>query len=308
VETQMSENDWGEIKYSSVPSKAMSIYNKAFSRRDGYRFSTYLEKVSRGEEKINTSSLMAYEVVAGYLSGKSLDNYTETAWADLISQYKNTLKNTIVVCDTSGSMFTRTTPSPASVALSLSLISAEAQVGAFNGKVITFDANPTFIDLSVAKNLNNKVSLLRKADWGYNTDINAVFDLILFTAVQNHVPQEDMPSRIVIISDMQFDECGHLTNYDAIINKYNKAGYVVPTIVFWNVSGAYSSVPQTSSTEGVVMLSGFHQSLFKSVATNKSTTPYDFMVETVMNERYDMVEQYCNKRYEMLEQYFNNTR
>lgn len=46
-----------------------------------------------------------------------------------------------------------------------------------------------------------------------------------------------MPKAIVVISDMEIDYCGNRnwSFYDKMANKFHKAGYVIPNIIFWNV-------------------------------------------------------------------------
>ena len=62
VESKMCKNEWDKIDYPSVPSRANLIYSDAFNRHDEERYSAFLNKVEKGEEKINTSVLYPYEV------------------------------------------------------------------------------------------------------------------------------------------------------------------------------------------------------------------------------------------------------
>src|SRR5699024_9693080 len=61
VERKMSANEWQEIKYPNVPSRANLIYSNAFLRHDEERRKAYLDQLSRGEIKINASTLYPHD-------------------------------------------------------------------------------------------------------------------------------------------------------------------------------------------------------------------------------------------------------
>jgi hypothetical protein len=114
--------------------------------------------------------------------------------------------------------------------------------------------------------------------------------------VKNKVHDVDMPKTIYIISDMEFDEAsGHEsyipegagTNFEVIKAKYDKAGYVLPQIVFWNVSSRQNNVPVKQNEQGVILVSGASPSTFKMVM--EKTTPVDFMLKVLNSERYKKI-------------------
>jgi hypothetical protein len=57
-----------------------------------------------------------------------------------------------------------------------------------------------------------------------------------FTAVDNEVSQKDLPEVCYIISDMEFDQScdddNNKSNFEVIKNKFKKAGYEMPRLVF----------------------------------------------------------------------------
>ena len=135
---------------------------------------------------------------------------------------------------------------------------------------------------------------LERADWGMNTDIQKVFDLILNTGLQNNVPLEEMPETIYIISDMEFDQATSdrwsdrkVTNFDAIKEKYSESGYKLPNIVFWNVNARGGNLPVQQNESGVAMVSGFSPVIFKIAIENK--TPEQVMLDTINSERYNKI-------------------
>jgi hypothetical protein len=139
--------------------------------------------------------------------------------------------------------------------------------------------------------LNQKIKNLESAYWDMNTNIQAVFDLILDTGIENKVKKDDMPKTIYIISDMEFDEAtidNEKTNFEIIKQKYEEAKYDIPILVFWNVDSKQNNVPVTGTEKGVILVSGASPSIFKMVM--KKTTPQDFMLTTLNSERYKIIE------------------
>ena len=47
---------------------------------------------------------------------------------------------------------------------------------------------------------------ISKDDWGMNTDFEKAYQLILDLAIEFKVPQDKMPTMLLVLSDMQFDE------------------------------------------------------------------------------------------------------
>jgi hypothetical protein len=175
------------------------------------------------------------------------------------------------------------------VSVSLGLYLAERLKGAFNGKFITFSTIPT-IQSVTGSTLTDKIRNLDNARWEMSTNIEKVFDLILNTAVSNKVPKKDMPTKILILSDMQFDHAvdrRDQTAFELIDSKYTEAGYKRPTLVFWNIAGAVNNHPAKATDKNVGLVSGFSPSILKSILAAKTYTPVDLMLETVNKPRYN---------------------
>ena len=286
VERKMSAGLWGEIKFEAIPSKASLLYRKAFKRRDGDRYSEYLTKVEKGEAKINTAVTFPYEIVRQYLNrGEDNDRTLNVAW-DNLPDYIPEGESGLVVADVSGSMSSNESL-PLAVSISLAMYMAERNKDpAFKNRFITFSAEPELVKIQ-GKNLFEKVDNLNRAQWDMNTDLQAVFNLVLNTAVKNSVPQKDMPSRLFIISDMEFDcACSDKTNFEVIKRKYAAAGYEMPTLVFWNVDAKSDQSPVKMDEKGTMLVSGCSPTLFKNVMLSKVTTPYEMMLEVLSQDRY----------------------
>lgn len=289
VETHMCANDWDDIKYEHVPSRASMIYTHAFGRHDATRYGKYLESVKKGEVKMNASVLYPYEIVRKLYSNidwggniRGDNSAYEAMWQNLKDFHCD--GNSIVVTDTSGSM-TCDNYMPISVAVSLAIYFAERNHGAFKGQMITFSDRPAFFEIPEGS-LVSKIEHVARAPWGMNTDLNKVFDIMLSRCVANHVPAEDMPKTVYIVSDMQFDACANLTNYEGIKQRYAESGYECPNLIFWKVND-HGSTPVRFNDKGVALVSGCSPSVFE-LATSGDLDPVKLMLQAIMNPRYDM--------------------
>lgn len=175
------------------------------------------------------------------------------------------------------------TGTPMNVSLALGLYISERNTGAFKDAFITFSHNPQLQYLS--GNVNERLSQLQQADWGYNTDLIKTFQVILERAINGNVPAEQMPKTILIISDMEFDNTDNLTNYDRIKFAYQTAGYQCPNIVFWNVNGRVGNVPVKYNNKGVALISGFSPAIMKAVISAE-INPVSMMDTVIESERY----------------------
>jgi hypothetical protein len=287
VEQQMCGKKWPEINYEHVPSVAFNKYRKAFARNDAERFTMFLGKVEKGEAEIKAGAIFPYDI---YNSYKNLEEVNETnlksinlQWSALPNYMQDNSERILPICDVSGSM----SGLPLSISVSLGIYISERNKGLFENAFVTFSATPTIQYLKGS--LTERMDQLEDAQWDCNTDLNAVFKVLLKTAKVNNLPESEMPTMLLIISDMEFDSCAELTNYEAIEQKYTEAGYKIPKIVFWNVNGRQGNVPVCAKQKGVALVSGSSPSILKSILAGKDFSPVSIMLETLNNERYSQV-------------------
>ena len=309
VETKMSAKNWSEIKYEAVPSKANLIYSNAFLKNDEERRKEYLEKLKKGETKINASTLYPHDIVHKYSGGcyclGNKDATIEALWKALPDTVQG-CGNTIVVADGSYSMIDyiggNTTVTALDVANALAIYFAEHSSGEFKDKYITFSERPQLVDFSKADSLHDKLQIALTYDECANTNIEKVFDLILTTAIKHNMRQEDMPKNVLIISDMEFDSCATSGDsnmwrrnrpnqrlFEIIAQRYADAGYQLPRLVFWNVNSRTDTIPVKENELGVALVSGFSVNIVKMVMSNK-LDPYECLLETLNSERYAPIE------------------
>ena len=312
VECKMSAKQWGEINYESVPSRANLIYNDAFLRNDEDRRREYLSALEKGEAKINAGTLYPHDIVHKYCINRycvgKYDATLEGLWKALPDTV-NCCGNTIVVADGSGSMTCNvggnTGVTALDVANALAIYFAEHSSGEFKDKYITFSERPQLVDFSKANTLRDKLDIAYRHDEVANTNIEAVFDLILSTAVKNHMSQDDIPANILIVSDMEFDSCATMnstsngwysryerptaTLFETIANKYAAHGYKLPRLVFWNVNSRTGTIPVKENNLGVALVSGFSVNIVNMVMSNK-LDPYECLLDVLNTERYQPIE------------------
>jgi Domain of unknown function (DUF2828). len=295
LENNLRERDY-TFDYSKQPSKAMFKYRRAFLRNDKERYSEFLVKVEKGETKLHTGTLLPYELVDPYLGY----GYINSFLADLSDEEKRALnttwnalqdfasdENALAIVDTSGSMYGASNPKPASVALSLGLYFAERAKGPYRNHFIEFSAHPELIEIK-GETFADRLRYIASFNQVANTNIEAVFQLILDAAVKNSVPQSDLPEKLYIISDMEFDSCvfnSSLTNFENAKRKFEAAGYKLPQLIFWNVASRNRHQPVTQNEQGVALVSGCSPRIF-SMVMDGMLSPYDFMLSVVNAERY----------------------
>ena len=286
VEVDMSAKRFEDIDYPAVPSKAMNNYRNAFKRNDKERFEQYLEQVKTGEAKINSSVLYPYDIVEKYLYGVSgQDDVLEQQWKAL-PDYIEGENNFLIMADVSGSMWGR----PMATSIGLALYFAQRNKGPFANRFMTFSARPELVDIK-GETLLDRIRYIQNADWEMNTDLEAAFELVLNTAVKYKTAKKDMPSSIVIITDMEFDRCvmGDWLFYDQMKARFEANGYNIPNIVFWNVNSRKNTYHASFDRKGVQLASGQSPAVFDSLIKGQGLTPYEYMLTVLNSERYEKI-------------------
>lgn len=297
IENSLRERDY-TFEYAKQPSRAMFKYRKAFVRNDRERYSAFLQAAASGAKTLHADNVAPYELVspcladgwygnAGFVKNISPDEkkILNATWASLPDFGGD--ENALAVIDTSGSMYFYGDPVPAAVALSLGLYFAEHNTGAFSNCFIQFSASPRLIELK-GETFVDRLRYAASFSEVANTDLAAVFDLILRTAVKNRVPQEEFPAKLIIVSDMEFDACvdnSCAVNFENAREKYASAGYALPEIVFWNAASRNRQQPVTLNEQGVALVSGVTPRIFSMVA-GELISPYELMMEVLGSERY----------------------
>ena len=287
TEKNLSMDTMDCIRYSEVPSMAMNRYRSAFFRKDADRFSEYLSAVKKGTAAIHSDTLFPYDITEKYLySASGYNEVLETQWKAL-PDYVGEESRFLVMADVSGSMYGR----PLATSVGLAIYFAQRSKGPFHNRFMTFSARPELVEIC-GRSLYEQINYVQNADWGFNTNLYSAFELILKTAVKNQTPAEEMPTSLVIITDMEIDDCTcgrDILFTDLMKERFEACGYALPNLVFWNVSARHSTFHASMDCSGVQLASGQSASMFASLTKGVYLSPYEYMVQTLSVSRYDRI-------------------
>lgn len=284
VECNMSGGKWDEIEYPRVPSKAMMIYRKAFEKHSSERMTQYIEDLGNGKASIRTTGLMPHEIVKKYMDSScgrikppsECCGILEAQWSTMVDDVKRegSLGKTISIVDVSASM----EGVPMCVAIAMGLFTSHvADISyPFYQKVITFTTTPTLFTIN-GKSLYDKLMCLSRMSWGCSTNLHAALRLVLDTCIESNLDQDDIPEKMIVYTDMQFDaaDSNIHTSYEDVKIMFEEAGYKIPAIVFWNLRPSVGFAVE-GDTPHTAILSGFSKDLVKGIVGG-ITTPIGIM-------------------------------
>lgn len=292
VEQKMCANEWSNIEYSKVPSLAMGRYSKAFLKHDSLGVGQYIVALKNGETKVNASAVYPYDVVKTLNLG--LRELAIEQWKALPNFMEGCTERILPIVDVSGSMSSsvggNSNVTCMDVAISLGLYISERNEGEFKDSFITFSEKPKLQKLS--GNLYDRYSQLSSSDWDMSTNLESVFKLILGQAVKHNVSQDKMPTKILILSDMEFNQATKRqsdTAMQMIRSEYEDHGYTLPSIIYWNIQSRNNNFPVRFDQKGTALISGLSPSIMKSVLVGNIDSPEHIMNITIDSDRYKTI-------------------
>jgi hypothetical protein len=331
TQVKQCDREWREIDFNKVTSITLSKNKKAFlnvkkngdTRREeddriicANHFTNYIGESIKNNTDIkgkrigmNDFTKEALELINERNQNIPVSEQLQTQMDLLNMQWKNnssqttTLKKMIAMVDVSGSM--EGEPLYAAIALGIR-IAEKSMVG---NRIMTFSANPTWVNLESSKTFLDKVETIKEAEWGLNTNFYKALDKILDAIIETKLhPEEVKDMTLVILSDMQIDQ-GDDSNmkisnenpnwslYSNIREKYEATGirlygkpFQPPHLLFWNLRST-DGFPNVSNEANTSMVSGFSPSLLNSFCENgmsslQSMTPWSLFIKTMDNPRY----------------------
>jgi len=289
VEHQMCTGRWNEIDYEHIPSVAMARYTKAFGKHDEERFENYKESLATGEATIHADVLFPHDCVRTSRSG---DSKIANAQFEALPNYlEGTDERIIVIADTSASMDTQIAgsirASDISQGLALYCSAKMPKNGPFYKKFIAFCSESRFKDwegMTFSEAVRNRKIFDRAVG---RTQIDSALMLILKTAKTFGIPDEYMPTTLMIVSDMQFHHGagGNGSEVENCLLSYDEAGYRRPKVVYWNTDG-YAGAPGTIKSKDTALVSGFSTGILKALLSGEEFTPKAVMLRAL--EKYDV--------------------
>lgn len=315
LERLMSAGQWDKIEFDKIPSKAGLVYRNAFARHDVERMRAdkdavaYKDFMQDKNTKVNAKALYPYEVVAKATDYSGMNNgwyWSENYgrnnpieraainkyWDNLEDYFNGASLDALCMIDTSGSMWGSDASAPINVAISIGLYAAERARGPFHGHYISFSSRPQLIE-TYGSDFVDKVRRIYSTNLCENTNIEAAFDMLLDTAIKSHCRQSDLPKTIIVVSDMQFDRQrsyygnSNATLMENIAYKWQRAGYQMPELVYWNVQARGNNVIPMQAKDGITFVSGFSPTLFEQIMKGK--TGYDLMMDKLNSKRYECI-------------------
>jgi Domain of unknown function (DUF2828) len=251
--------------------------------------------VASGKRTISGGTLLPHSLLkealaANAMKKKGVDpvvqadiRVIEAQWKTMVEKLRQsgTLDNCMAVCDVSGSMGSLSSQAhddqvrPILPAVALSIVLAQVSREPWANSFITFSARPQIVKLDPTAGLVETATTMNRANWDMNTDFNAVFTkLILPMAIEHKLAKEEMIKRLFVFSDMEFDQSQEAgmgqwtTEHEKMAKAFEKAGYDVPEIVYWNLQGAQGAKAVKADWEGVALMSGFSSNMLKAFMDN----------------------------------------
>lgn len=341
VENKMCKNEWTDIDYEHVPGVAIKRLKNAFMKHDNEGYNKYLSDVRNGVKSIKVTGILPHELVNYYLElsktaneSKWENNFNscqcrspcnceipekeeivyeinetvELQWRTMVDNIKKegVLNEILPIVDVSGSMFSASNGSiPAQVAIALGLLISECSTGMFKNKVITFSDTPELHDIE-GETLFDRINNITKMNAGTSTNFEATSDLIIDFGKKYSLTHENMPKKLICLTDMQFNSsiCAYdediedgedgedgednigkeklITLHKIIVEKYKNNNYIAPKFIYWDLSADNrnnNTFPVNASEEGTAIISGFSEQLLKIFMKYDEFTP-----ELIINE------------------------
>lgn len=303
VEQKICAKDFSEINFSQVPSVAAARYQKLFHKHDGVRYREWIEQLVKPVEerpkdvKINAGAVYPYNVLISSRRGDA--NVAQAQWDALPDYLEGSDENVLCMADVSSSMTSERfgDVNALDIGVSLTMYCAQRNHGVFKDQAMIYSTNPFFVELTGSLR-DRERQMMAHVEYG-STDLQKAFDLILQTAVKHKLDQKDIPTKVIIFSDMEFNavcrsggsdmwgSSGNPTNFEAIKLKFERNGYVAPQIVFWHLASRTKKAQATVNDKGVAIVSGFSPAILKAVMGGSDLTPMGVILKAVAIPRYD---------------------
>lgn len=305
LETKITQGDYDAIDYSTIPSQAGLKYRSAFYNHDEERYTKFVTKivetpkellVEKNVKTFKAKTLYPYQIVEKARLNRLAHNEIqelEAYWRSLPDYLDGKEVNALVIVDTSGSMNRGSNKvAPIDVAISLGVYLAERNTGEFKDYFMTFSRSPQ-LQKVMGQDIVDKVRNLNKANWDMNTNLEKALDKVLEVAVKGNLVQSELPAKLIVVSDMEFDQCVYNNNeptfLENIRTNFALHGYTMPSIVFWNVDARNNTIHAAKNDRNVQLVSGMSANTFVNLIKSVAITPYDLMLEVINSERYSVV-------------------
>lgn len=268
---------YDEINWNTIPGKALlNLVSGNFLKNHGLekdyiewlkkqpvaKFNGYVYELGMKLDDLYPNRLSLAQKIT---IDKQFDNLIATAQKDGPAINGNVL----VALDTSGSMdcqiYGTNGLTSYDVCVSLGIYFSELNKGEFHNVVAMFDNISSLYKLK-SNCFSDKWCEIRHQNtaWG-GTNFQSLINLIVNTRKAHpEIPLEDYAQTLLVVSDMQFNNCGRQSNYETMMSKLSE---VFPEewvknfkCIWWYCAsrdGASHDVPATMDMGGQYLFSGF---------------------------------------------------
>jgi len=242
---------------------------------------------------------------------KSLENISSVSQNEIRINFNNV----IGLYDVSNSMMNGPNIiKPIHICIGLAYVISKLTITPTRNPVgITFDSHPQMFNFKNDLDFVSAINYIKGQSWGANTDFEKAYKLILNYARANNLSQEQIPEAIIVISDMQFDIAQGRSNryefaYQTLKNEFQRYGYRLPLMIFWNLNGKYDGQITNSNQQGVITISGYDPAIFKTILEAGiigtiyndqviTLTPHDLMLRKLNSNRFKLIIKEVNNYY-----------
>ena len=237
-EVKMCARDFHLIDFKKVAGRALNLYRRAFLNqqlkdKDAIRFddprrmeckdnfTAFLQLAAEGKVNVKGKSMFLTELVQEVFTNdckmsEAEHTLLEAQWQSHVRFYRELMEEKgvdflsrgLVCADVSSSM--SGTPMMLSIAMAI-FVSQFAQDGPWKNKFLTFNSEPSWVDISRCSTFREAVHTVQRSPWGGSTDVLKMFDLILEVCIRNRLTQDQLPKWFMIVTDGQFDVSGFIT-------------------------------------------------------------------------------------------------
>lgn len=295
TETYMCAGEWEKIDFSKVPSVAGSRYSGAFKKHQLERYAQWCQSL-KTNGRLNASVLFPHDIIR--MARKTEDNgvLVEKMFSELPDYIDNKESRAIALCDFSESMNIHVSGGVRAMDVSLGLgLYCGDRLGRDNPfwrRLIPFSTDAklkSWHDQSVLKAIKEIPD-----HYVGSTNIESALNLLLNTARFMDIKNDKMINKLIILSDMQFDEA--TTNSDdhvieKCLDEWEVNGYERPSIIYWNLY-PYGNQQARCTSKNVAMVSGFSPAILKNILDD-NCNPIQIMNNTI--EKYNITIPHDNK-------------
>lgn len=320
---------WNEINFEkNVTSITMNRQRYAFSNKGKNKdrrfdldriecernYKQYLEDCKTGKSRVKAKRITLGTMVKEafkYIHNNHNNHNNDNSEQDMIdalnlewkaqNTYKFSIKNAIVMLDTSASMSWENCPLYDAIGLAIRI----AENSSLGKRMLTFSSSPRWINLEGKHTLTEMVETINQYNSGMNTNMFAALTMIASACVEKNLHPEVVNNlTFYILSDMQIDSVDDTwkTLDERIKELFKEAGlrtihkqpYNAPTIVYWNMRSTHG-FPCATNDKNIAMVSGYNLSAIHSIIEKgtdalQEMTPWTTIVESL--QKYSIIDNY----------------